>query len=133
MTRATLILLLAAAFRAVVGHSPDPVTVDVAAAQVIREGLTLPGHNLGGLTDRKAPKVHGIRLARFPNYPTAARAYWRVLVRCKALAAFASGDVMRSARVLRKCGYFSAPIATYQATWAAVLDEIRRDRLRRRH
>lgn len=58
----------------------------------------------------------GARYRAFDDLGSAARAYWRVIGRCSsAMRAFDDGDPTSAARALKRCGYYGAPGAAYEA------------------
>jgi hypothetical protein len=105
----------------VFGQAPSRHRLALAVGQVRLEGLALPGRNLGGL--EYVPGLPWVqvdrvtRLRAFDSYPEAARAYWSHLGRvCRgALAMMDWGTPEEVASALRRCGWYRAPVAWYQA------------------
>jgi hypothetical protein len=121
--RAELATLLDRAHLAELGWAPSRARLQMAVAVIRWEngnGDKVYLHNLGNLGAPPGGPYYvdaGDYYAAFPDFSTAARAFWRHLdSHCaRALRWFDAGDPRESASALKRCGYFSAPLEQYEA------------------
>jgi hypothetical protein len=120
---AALTELLYQAHLAELGTAPSQARVQMARAVIRWEngnGDKVYLHNLGNLGAPRGEPYYvdtGGYYAAFPDFDAAARAFWRHLdTHCaRALRWFDASDPGESASALKRCGYFSAPLAQYEA------------------
>jgi len=119
LNRVDVAAVLDRAHEEVFGERASAGRLQVAVAQLLLEGLALPGRNLGGL--ERVPgepwvQVDAVtQLRAFDSHAEAARAYWRMLARiCRgALAAFDYGSPEEIARRLYRCWWFRSSEQRY--------------------
>jgi len=107
------------------GRAPTRARLSMAWAQVSLEnghGTQVWDFNLGNIGPSRYGNdpwyfhVPGARYRAFDDLSAASRAYWRVIGRCSsAMRAFDDGDPVAASRALKRCGYYGAPGAAYEA------------------
>ncbi len=130
LSLAALMFSLSVGYRDVTRQAPTVATLEMAAAQVRLEGLDevrgcgKRGYNFGGLTVRNGCRrgANPIRIAIYPSRRDAARAYWRVVLKCRgAREAFAARDVPGATARLKACRYMGENVVTYRELWSRLL------------
>lgn len=118
----------------VLGHEPNDNRVAMAWAQVAFEngrGKKVFNHNLGNTgAHPTAPKnafykVSGSRFRAHPNFQEGAEHYWETILKmCSGvLPAFDAGDPITASIILRRCGYYRAPVEHYSVSLSSLFFE----------
>jgi hypothetical protein len=135
LSQEQLVIVLEASHVRVFGTVPKPTKLAMGWAQVSLEngrGKYIYNNNIGNIGPSKKSQQdfyhhlghRGYPYRSFKTIEEGADAYWRTIKKCRvAVRAFDVGDPWQSAKALKSCNYYMAPLESYNKNLSSLYHE----------